>query len=140
MADLEYTYAAFQAHLAERKLAAARCRVCHQLYLPPRQLCPACFSQAMEWVELSGKGKLIAFSVIHIPPTAMIDAGYDRNNPYCSGVVQLEEGPSICGQILDVDVKNPSTIEIGTPVQVEFIQRGKDDGVKMFLAFRPTDN
>ena len=71
----------------------SRCQSCGALHLPPRALCPACYGDEMEWEQISGKGKLVAFTTVHIAPTAMIEAGYGRENPYCAGIVQLDEGP-----------------------------------------------
>lgn len=82
------------------------------------------------------QGTLAAFTTIHIAPTAMIAAGYGRDNPYCSGIVNLENGLSISAQILGVDVSQPQTIKIGTPLTVEFIERGEAEEKKTFLAFR----
>ena len=90
----------------------------------------------MEYAEMPVDGKLIAFTTIHIAPTAMIEAGYGRDNPYCSGIVELENGLAISAQILGVNIAEPNEIEIGTPVKAEFIERGEGDGVETFLAFR----
>ena len=60
-----------------------------------------------DWEELGGRGKLVAFTTIHIAPTAMIEAGYSRDNPYCTGIVRLAEGPAISAQILGVDPTKP---------------------------------
>ena len=72
-------------------------------------------------VEMSGKGELVAFTTVHIAPTAMIEAGYGRKNPYCTGIVQLDEGPAISAQILGVDAARPQEIEIGMPLRVTFV-------------------
>jgi uncharacterized OB-fold protein len=90
----------------------------------------------MLWEELSGNGELIAFTTVHIAPTAMIAAGYGRNKPYCSGVVRLEEGPSISAQILGVDSSDPMSIKIGTRLTVEYLERGEGEDKKTFLAFQ----
>ncbi len=127
-----FTHAAFNAFLNEGKLMASRCN--DKLYLPPRAICPETFSDQMEWVELSGKGKLVAFTCVHIAPTAMLEQGYDRNNPYCTGIVELDEGVKISAQILGVDASQPETIEIGTPLAVEFVERQGTE--QKFLAFR----
>jgi uncharacterized OB-fold protein len=89
----------------------------------------------MEWVEMAGRGRLVAFTTVHIAPTAMLEAGYDRKNPYCAGVVQLDEGPSISAQILGVDEKKPRQIAVGMPLRVAFIERGKGEERRTFLAF-----
>ncbi|HSF83632.1 MAG TPA: Zn-ribbon domain-containing OB-fold protein [Burkholderiaceae bacterium] len=136
MAIQDFNHTSFQAHLAEHKLLGARCQSCGTLYLPPRSLCANCYSQEMAWEALSGEGELVAFTTIYIAPTAMIEAGYGRDNPYCSGVVRLKEGLSISAQILDVDVSDPAQIAIGTPLQVEYLERGEGDARKTYLAFR----
>jgi uncharacterized OB-fold protein len=89
----------------------------------------------MAWVTFSGKGRLLAFTTVHIAPTSMIAAGYGRDNPYCTGVVQLEEGPAISAQILGVDPTHPEQIAIGIPLQATFVERGEGDQKRSFLAF-----
>ena len=63
---------------------------------------------------MNGTGKLAAFTSISIGPPAMQAEGYDRDNPYCTGVVRLDEGPRIVARIEGVDARNPDAIEIGT--------------------------
>lgn len=135
MSEKPFTGTAFYAFLKEHKLMGARCPTCGAIYAPPRPFCPACFNAELEWVELSGVGRLASYSVIVIAPTAMIEAGYGREHPYCSGVVELAEGPCISAQILGVDVAHPETIAIGTPVKVAFIERGEGEAQKTFLGF-----
>lgn len=94
----------------------------------------------MEWVELSGQGELAAFTSIFIGPVAMAKAGYDRSNPYCSGIVRLVEGPSISAQILGVEASRPESIAIGTPLQATFIEREEEEGSRFFLAFSAASN
>ena len=66
---------------------------------------------------------------------AMIEAGYDRENPYCVGIVELEDGSRISAQILGVDAAQPERIAIGTLLKVSFIERGTGEQKKTFLAF-----
>lgn len=137
MGEMEFNHTSFQAHLSEHKLIGARCKSCGELYLPPRPMCTTCHHQDMSWEELLGVGELVAFTTVHIAPTAMIAAGYGRDNPYCSGVVHLYEGPSISAQIIGVDATNPASIKIGTRLKVEYLERGEDESKQTFLAFRP---
>jgi uncharacterized OB-fold protein len=135
----EFTSASFNRFLAEKKLMASRCKECKSMYLPPRPLCTRCYDGEMEWIELKGKGTLVAYTVIAVGPTFMIEEGYDRKNHYCSGIVQLEEGLKISARILEVDVKKPDAIKIGTPLEVDFLERGEGENKKTFLAFRKRD-
>ncbi len=136
MAEL-FTATEFNQHLAEHKLMGARCAECGEIHAPPRPICPACPEAEMTWEELSGEGKLAAFTVIHIAPTMMLEAGYGRKNPYCTGVVELAEGQRISAQILGVDVSDPASIAIGAPLKVTFVERGAGDEQKTYLAFEP---
>jgi uncharacterized OB-fold protein len=143
MKEIPFTIASFDNFLSERKLMASRCVSCGALWLPPRPICLKCKGDEMEWKELGGKGTLVAFTVIGVGPMPMIDAGYGRDNPYCVGIVQVEEGPRIGAQILGVDVAHPENIKIGTPVAADFVERGSWHFVeevakakKAYLAFR----
>ena len=135
--DLPFTSDSFYKLLNQRKLMASRCKCTGAIHLPPRALCPDEHDCEMEWVELSGRGKLAAFSIIYIGPSAMIEAGYDRKNPYCSGIVELEEGVMISAQILGVDVDHPETIQVGMPLEIDFVERGPEEQKQSYLAFRP---
>ena len=123
--------------LADGKLIGIRCNQCGNSTIPQRQICPKCQSEDVELVEFSGKGNLAAFTVISVPPVAMANAGYDARNPYCVGIVSLEEGPRISAQILGMDVLHPQQIKIGTPLQMTTIERGEDEAKQTFLAFEP---
>ena len=135
MSDRAFTHNSFQHYLEEHKLMGARCQNCATLYLPPRPLCPHCYCEQLAWEELSGQGSLAAFTAVHIGPRAMIAAGYDRYNPYCSGIVRLEEGPAISAQILGLDVAAPEEIKIGAPLQVTFVDREQGEDKQTILAF-----
>jgi uncharacterized OB-fold protein len=124
MKEKPFTISGFEDFLQEKKLMGSRCSQCGALWLPPRPICLSCNRDEMEWVELSGKGKLAAFTVIGVGPMPMIDSGYNRDNPYCSGIVEVEEGPRISAQILGVDVAHPENIKIGIPLTADFVERG----------------
>ncbi len=137
MSEMDFTPSQYYRLLGEKKLMGSRCKTDGLLHVPPRPICPSDMSQDMEWVELSGQGKLSAFTVVYVPPSAMISAGYDRKNPYCVGIVKLAEGPSISAQILGVDVQHPEAIKIGTELRATFIERGEGDAHRTLLAFEP---
>jgi len=131
-----FSAAAFDQYIAEHKLMAARCTKCSGMYVPPRAICPKCQSEELEWVETSGKGKLAAFTVIWSGPTFMIEQGFDRKNPYISGIVELEEGTRISARITGIDPTKPTEIKIGTPLTVDFVEFGEGEKKKTYLAFK----
>lgn len=138
------TIESFDKFLAEKKLMGSRCKGCGAIWLPPRPICLQCHSDELEWVELKGKGKIVAFTVIGVGPMPMVWEGYGRDNPYCAGVVELEEGPRVSAQIMGVDVAHPENIRIGTPVIADFTERRTWHLIeevaktrKSYLVFRP---
>ena len=136
MAENEFSSSAHNRFLAEKKLIGVRCKRCGAISLPTRPICPKCNASEMEVVEMSGRGKLVAYTVISVGPPMMIEEGFDRERPYCSGVVELEEGVRIPGRIVGVNVAKPDQIKIGTPVTVEYQERVHGEETKTFLAFR----
>ena len=131
-----FTAFSFNQYLREHKLMGSRCTHCGALFVPPETICAHCHSAAMEWVEMSGRGRIAGFTVIGNGLSHMNKAGYGRDNPYATGIVELAEGPKISARILGVDARKPESIKIGTPLVVEFIEQGEADALKTYLAFR----
>ena len=50
--------------------------------------------------------------------------------------MELENGLSISAQILGLNIAEPDEIEIGKAVKAEFIERGEEENMDTFLAFR----
>ncbi len=133
MAERDFTRTSFAEHLAEGRLMGVRCRACGALSVVPRVVCASCRASDPEWVELSGRGTLEGFTVVHVPPTPLAAAGFGRDNPYASAVVRLAEGPWITAQLVGVDPKRPESIRVGLEVRAEVIGEGE----AARLAFRP---
>ena len=72
---------AFHEAIAEDLLIGSRCLVCGNISVPQRQICPNCYSDQMERIQMNGIGTLATFTVIYVPPTSMADAGYNAKNP-----------------------------------------------------------
>ena len=131
-----FTAAAFNQYLAEHKLMTVRCATCGGVYAPPRAICPKCHGEDMEWVEASGRGNLAGFTVIYSGPTFMVEQGFDKKNPYVSGIVELEEGTFISARITGLDISKPAEIKVGAPLNVDFVEFGEGDAKKTYLAFK----
>ena len=111
--------ASYNQFLREGLLMGSKCKKCGTLSFPPRHICAFCYSSESEWVELAGTGRLAAFTSISVAPPDMIKQGFGRDNPYVVGVVDLDEGVRAVARIVGVDAKNPETIKVGMPMQVE---------------------
>lgn len=130
----EFTGASFYAFLQEGKLMGVRCNACGRLSAEPRPMCPACHRRDMSWHQFNGTGTLGAFTCISVVPQVMADRGYGRNNPYCTGIVILDEGPRISAAIVGVDAANPQNIRTGMALAVDF---SEFDAAHPTLTFRP---
>lgn len=73
----------------------------------------------MKNVKLSGKGKVVTYTVIHVAPEQ-----FEGQAPYPIGIIQLDEGPRITAQIVDCDIKD---VKIGMKVRSTF-RKIQEDG------------
>ena len=135
MTELTMNTKSFFTALDEGRLIGSRCKKCGYTAAPQRVICPKCHSDQMELIEFSGNGKLAAFTVIYVPSTEMQQAGYDNKNPYCVGIVTLDEGPRVNGQILGLDLTHPEEIQIDTPLKMTTVSRGLEGAQHKYLAF-----
>lgn len=73
---------------------------------------------------MQGTGKLAAFTCISFPPPALADEGFGRENPYCTGVVELDENVRVVARIEGVETRDSEAIQTGLPVEIAF--RGQE--------------
>jgi hypothetical protein len=137
MSDQKLEAKIFFENVKNGVLVGSRCLNCGHISLPQRYICPKCKSDQADLIEFSGKGKLAAFTVIYVPATEMLAAGYDAKHPYMVGIVALDEGPKISAQIVGIDLSDPSKIQIGTALKMTILDRNVGDVQKKVLAFEP---
>lgn len=135
--EREFTIKSYIDYLSEKKLMGSKCKNCGASYVPVRKLCTKCNSVNMEWVEMSGKGKIAAFTSITVGTPFFVEKGYGRNKPYCFSVIKLDEGPMISGQLIGVDESKPDTINIGMQVKATFIETEIRGETRVDLGFEP---
>ncbi len=68
-------------YLEEGKVMGSRCKECGLVFFPPRADCYKCFSSDMEWFDVTGNGKLMAYSKLKYAPV-----GFDEDLPYLQPV------------------------------------------------------
>jgi len=137
MEERPFNDTSYEQFLNEQKIMGSKCKKCGSLSLPPRPICVSCFSSNMEWVEFKGTGKLAAFTSITVAPPYMAKEGFNRNNPYVVGVVELEERVKTVARIIGVDARQPEYIKVGTPLKAEFLKKEEGPDRQTFLAFKP---
>jgi uncharacterized OB-fold protein len=92
-----------------------RCGACGTFVFFPRPLCPVCFSDALEWTPVSGRGVVHAFTIPHRHPSA----AFQPDLPYVVAIVELEEGPRLMTNLVQV-APDASQIAVGMPVEVVY--------------------
>lgn len=135
----KFSDTAFKYFLSNEKLMGCRCKECNAVYLPPKPICTKCFGYDLEWVEIAPHGKLVAFTCIAIGPPGMVAEGYNRKNPYCSGVVEVDKGLRLDARIEGVDANRPEQIKIGMEMKIKFLHRNKDGIKSTIITFRPVE-
>ena len=118
----------FWAAAAESRLVAQRCGSCGKLRHPPRPMCPHCHSLEIEIQELSGRGTVYSFAILHHPQNPAFEY------PVLGALVDLEEGIRLMTNLQSVE---PSEIRIGMPVEVEF---APTEGGHAVPVFRPVSS
>jgi uncharacterized protein len=81
--------------LVEGRLITTRGRNSLRLTFPPKPFCPYDWGREIDWVELTGRGKLYSQTVIHAVPAA-----FAREAPIRNGIVDLDEGLRVAARIL----------------------------------------
>jgi uncharacterized OB-fold protein len=135
--EKDFTIESYLEFIRNKKLMGTRCKDCGAMFVPVRKLCIDCNSTNMEWVEMSGKGEIAAFTSITVGTPFFVEKGYDRNKPYCFSVIRLQEGPMVSAQLVGVDESKPETIHVGMPVKVTFLETELKGESRVDLGFMP---
>ncbi|MEM7020214.1 MAG: OB-fold domain-containing protein [Pseudomonadota bacterium] len=94
------------------ELRLQRCGDCDNVYFPPRPFCPACTSKNVAYFAASGNASLYSYIINHRDHPAF-------DGPYSIAVVQLEEGPRMMTNIVNVE-QTPEALVLDMPLEVTF--------------------
>ena len=104
--------APFWAATRQGKLRLPFCTACGKPHWPAGPVCPFCLSDGLEWRDVSGRGRISTFTIIH---KAWFPA-FEADIPYNVVQVELEEGPRLTANLVDA----PAGPAIGMPVEAVF--------------------
>ena len=93
----------------EGQLTAVRCGGCGELAVPPKEFCPSCSAHQWEPIPLSGEGTIASYTIVRVAPR-----GHAAAAPYAIAAVQMKEGVSFLGRVVDVPLER---IAVGLPVR-----------------------
>ena len=95
------------------ELVMPRCKTCDQLFFYPRSECPRCLSSHLEWVRVSGRGRLHTYTIVYQPA----NAAFRDDTPYIYAVVQLDEGPRMVSNVVQCDL---DAVKVDMPLEAIF--------------------
>ncbi len=113
-------------------LAMQRCSACKRLVFYPRNLCPRCKSDSLEWEELPGTGVVYSFSVIWRPA----HPGMANEVPYIVALVEIEEGVRLMTNLVGCD---PEEVRVGMKVEVVFEKLSDEISIPLFRPASQSD-
>lgn len=109
---------------ADGHLVYQRCADCGVVPSYPRSICPSCWSSDLRQETSSGRGVVHSFTVQYRAGAP----GFEAEVPYTVVLVDLDEGPRVLADLVDIDV---AAVRIGLDVEA-FV-----DGSRSLPHFRP---
>lgn len=99
--------------LKRNRLLGLKCSQCGHINVPPKMVCGKCASLDMEVVELNGRGSIRTFTTVYVAAE-----GREPEVPYTIVMVELDDGPWIMGNLIDIDPKQATMELIGKRVEM----------------------
>jgi uncharacterized OB-fold protein len=96
--EYKLTFQEYNKALMKGKLLGLKCSTCGRITVPPKMACQDCGSLDLEVTEVSKEGKIVTFTVVNVGPE-----GRQNEVPYIIVLVQLDDGPWIMGNLIDID-------------------------------------
>ncbi len=104
--EYKLTFKDYNEALKKNKLLGLKCKECGAITVPPKIVCRKCTSPNLNIVELNGKAKIQTFTTVYVT-----SEGRKDEIPYIIVLVELDEGPWIMGNLIDID-PNEATMEL----------------------------
>ena len=105
------SFDAYSKSLKADTLLGLSCRGCENVVCPPRMTCPQCGASDFDIVPLTGSGRIKSFTTTHVAPL-----GRESEAPYIIVLVELNEGPWIIGNLVDLEPGSATMDLIGRDV------------------------
>lgn len=111
----------------DHRLMIPKCRNCGEYHFYPRELCPHCHSDELDWTDVSGRGEIYSFTIARRPA----GPAFADDVPYIIAMIKLDEGPRM---LTNLKVDDVETVNIGDAVQVHFEDVTDDITLPKFVA------
>jgi hypothetical protein len=130
----------FYENLKQGRFTTTKCKDCSEMVYPPRVICPSCYSENLEYVDLPKKGKVLIFTeeVKGVPlgyesplVHAVIDLGVPGFRRMITRIINcpaglLKRGDEVQLVVFDVP-----------PIPIEKGKAGTIMAERVFFAFEP---
>jgi hypothetical protein len=113
--------------LKQGKLMLPRCGACGHAFFYPRVVCPECQSRTITWIQATGRGRLHSFGIAH----QSFNKAFKVAPPYVLAMVELEEGPRLLSNLIDVKA-DPAAVKCDMPVEVVFHKLSDEVTIPLF--------
>ncbi len=102
--------------LKRHELRIQRCLDCDRFYFFPRPFCPhaGCRSGNVQWETVSGRAKLHTYVISHRG-----FGGFAEDVPYVIAVVELDEGPRMLTNLVEVE-PTPEALPVDLPLEIVY--------------------
>lgn len=104
----------FWENLKDNKLTTTRCLKCNEIFWPPRHMCPKCYGNDLEWIELQQEGILETYTEIGV-------ALKEFNPPFLVGCIRLDnDGPMIFARMRNC-TRDEITLGMRCKIDFDFV-------------------
>lgn len=110
------------------RLAIQRCRACGYYNHPPKTLCDRCLAADLHFEDVSGRGSVWSFTVMHQKSVA----GFEESVPYVTALVELDEQPMLL-LVTNLPGVAAEDVSIGRRVRVTFQPLTDDISLPQFV-------
>jgi uncharacterized OB-fold protein len=134
----------FYENLKQGRFTTTRCRDCGFVAFPPRVICPECYSENLEYVNLPTRGKVIAFS----EETKGVPLGFEA--PLIHAFIDMGAGSPVKQMLCRVINCPVGKLQDGDELQLKIFQvppmpidKGRQGTImvdRVYFAFEPLND
>ena len=133
----------FYENLKEGRFTTTRCKKCGYVAYPPRVICPECYSDELEYIDLPKKGKVVVFTEqlkgipLGFEPAPLIHAWVDfgKNSPVKSLLTRIINCPA--GKLKEGDEVQFVVFKVPShPIEIKQETKMAE---RVFFAFEPVN-
>lgn len=110
--------APFLAGWREGRLLLQRSRDGGPLFFYPRPICPYTGSPDLTWTEVTGRGRIVSFSIVHRPN----HPSFNEEVPIILAEIALDEGGALLGRVICSDI---GLIKTGAALELLPVEEGR---------------